>query len=68
MISKGQAVRGSTIDGGCKTLSGTSVASPVVTGAIALLASTLPPNIRWKVVIHSQAQMSLIKIKSFSFF
>jgi len=32
VVAYGQSVRGSSIRGGCKTLSGTSVASPVVAG------------------------------------
>ncbi|XP_066902456.1 membrane-bound transcription factor site-1 protease [Halyomorpha halys] len=39
IVTYGSSVRGSSINGGCRTLSGTSVASPVVTGAVALLAS-----------------------------
>lgn len=39
IVTYGAAVRGSAIMGGCRTLSGTSVASPVVAGAVALLAS-----------------------------
>ena len=33
---------GSRIQGGCRSLSGTSVASPVVAGAVCLLASIVP--------------------------
>lgn len=39
IVTYGSSVRGSSIKGGCRTLSGTSVASPVVAGAVALLAS-----------------------------
>ncbi|XP_073999210.1 membrane-bound transcription factor site-1 protease isoform X2 [Rhodnius prolixus] len=39
IVTYGSTVRGSSIRGGCRTLSGTSVASPVVAGAVALLAS-----------------------------
>ena len=38
IVTYGSAVRGSSIQGGCRSLSGTSVASPVVAGAITLLA------------------------------
>ena len=38
IMSGSSAVRGSSIQGGCRSLSGTSVASPVVAGAITLLA------------------------------
>jgi membrane-bound transcription factor site-1 protease len=38
LVTYGSLVRGSNLNSGCKVLSGTSVASPVVSGAIALLA------------------------------
>jgi membrane-bound transcription factor site-1 protease len=40
-------VTGSKITAGCRSLSGTSVASPVVAGAVCLLASTVPEERRW---------------------
>ncbi|XP_066582783.1 membrane-bound transcription factor site-1 protease isoform X2 [Prorops nasuta] len=39
LVTYGSGVRGTALQGGCRTLSGTSVASPVVAGAVALLAS-----------------------------
>ena len=39
IVTYGASVRGSNIKGGCRSLSGTSVASPVVAGAVTLLAS-----------------------------
>lgn len=51
VLAYGQSVQGSKIYGGCRALSGTSVASPVVTGAIALLASSVPEYER-KMVIN----------------
>ncbi|XP_014609822.1 PREDICTED: membrane-bound transcription factor site-1 protease [Polistes canadensis] len=39
LVTYGSGVRGLALPNGCKTLSGTSVASPVVAGAVALLAS-----------------------------
>ncbi|XP_044750367.1 membrane-bound transcription factor site-1 protease [Coccinella septempunctata] len=39
IVTYGSGVRGSNIKGGCRVLSGTSVASPVVAGAVTLLAS-----------------------------
>ncbi|KAG7200046.1 hypothetical protein KM043_000496 [Ampulex compressa] len=39
LVTYGSGVRGSALRTGCRTLSGTSVASPVVAGAVALLAS-----------------------------
>ncbi|XP_033110003.1 membrane-bound transcription factor site-1 protease-like isoform X1 [Anneissia japonica] len=41
IVTYGSAVRGSGLKGGCRTLSGTSVASPVVAGAVTLLASAV---------------------------
>lgn len=37
IVSYGMDVHGSSVSGGCQTLSGTSVASPVVAGAVTLL-------------------------------
>jgi len=37
IVTYGAGVRGSGLRGGCRPLSGTSVASPVVAGAVALL-------------------------------
>ncbi|XP_046807318.1 membrane-bound transcription factor site-1 protease isoform X2 [Lucilia cuprina] len=42
IVTYGSQVKGSNLDGGCRTLSGTSVASPVVAGAIALILSGAP--------------------------
>ena len=42
VVAYGKDVMGSRIEGGCRSLSGTSVASPVVAGAVCLLASTVP--------------------------
>ncbi|XP_055625607.1 membrane-bound transcription factor site-1 protease isoform X2 [Toxorhynchites rutilus septentrionalis] len=39
IVTYGSQVKGSNLHGGCKSLSGTSVASPVVAGAVTLLAS-----------------------------
>ena len=41
VMAYGRDVQGSRITGGCRGLSGTSVASPVVAGAVCLLASTM---------------------------
>lgn len=43
LVTYGASVLGSRIYGGCRALSGTSVASPVAAGAVALLASVVPP-------------------------
>jgi len=41
IVTYGSAVRGSALKGGCRSLSGTSVASPVVAGAVTLLMSAV---------------------------
>ena len=41
IVAYGKDVPGASMQGGCRSLSGTSVASPVVAGAVALLASTV---------------------------
>lgn len=41
IVTYGSGVRGSSLRGGCRSLSGTSVASPVVAGAISLLLSSV---------------------------
>lgn len=39
IVTYGSQVKGSNVHGGCRSLSGTSVASPVVAGAVTLIAS-----------------------------
>lgn len=46
VVAYGRDVMGSRIQGGCRSLSGTSVASPVVAGAVCLLASVVPEEHR----------------------
>ena len=41
IVTYGSGVRGSALGSGCRSLSGTSVASPVVAGAVALLAGAV---------------------------
>ncbi len=50
VLTYGAHVHGLSLTGGCRALSGTSVACPVVAGAVALLASMLPEERRWKVL------------------
>ncbi len=45
IVTYGSGVQGSALSGGCRTLSGTSVASPVVTGAVALLAGAVNKSV-----------------------
>lgn len=44
IVTFGSSVSGSAIKGGCRSLSGTSVASPVVAGAVTLLYSAVINN------------------------
>lgn len=41
-MTYGSGVHGSALRGGCRSLSGTSVASPVVAGVVALLVGAVP--------------------------
>ena len=45
IVTYSSGVRGSALHSGCRSLSGTSVASPVVTGAVALLVSAVPRSL-----------------------
>jgi len=54
IVTYGAGVRGSSLKGGCRSLSGTSVASPVVTGAITLLMSA---------VLHKNVEVNPASIK-----
>lgn len=47
--------------GGCRTLSGTSVASPVAAGCAALLASTVPEGRRWPLLNPASMKQALIE-------
>lgn len=59
-MAYGRDVKGSRIGGGCRSLSGTSVASPVVTGAVALLASTVPAAKRDRLLNPASMKQALI--------
>lgn len=50
-----------TPQGGCRTLSGTSVASPVVAGCVALLASTVPAPQRWQLLNPASMKQALVE-------
>jgi membrane-bound transcription factor site-1 protease len=60
VVAYGHAVQGSGIGGGCKTLSGTSVASPVVAGAVALLASSVPEAKRAQILNPASMKQVLL--------
>lgn len=50
VVAPGSSLIGAKIYGGCKRLSGTSVASPVVAGVVTLLSSVVPPEQRWRLL------------------
>eukprot|EP00887_Chlorella_sp_A99_P005260 scaffold1.g5260.t1 len=61
IMAFGRDVQGSRIGGGCRSLSGTSVASPVVAGAVCLLASVVPEERRWAVVNPASMKQALVE-------
>lgn len=61
ILAYGELVHGSKIYGGCRPLSGTSMACPVVTGAVALLASTVPEYERKAVINPASIKQVLIE-------
>lgn len=61
VVTYGDNVWGSKISGGCRSLSGTSVASPVAAGAALLLISTLPEDTRWSVLNPAVMKQILVE-------
>ena len=61
IVAFGQDVFGSRISGGCRSLSGTSVASPVVAGAVTLLASVVPERERWLKLNPASMKQALVE-------
>jgi len=61
VVTVGQSLYGSSIDGKCRTLSGTSVASPVVTGVATLLASVVPQEQRWDLLNPASLKQVLVE-------
>lgn len=61
IVAYGRDIIGSKINSGCKSLSGTSVASPVVAGAVCLLASVIPDTIRWDIINPASMKQALIE-------
>lgn len=60
IVTFGKEVLGSKTGGGCKQMSGTSFASPVVAGAVALLASIIPEERRWSVLNPGSMKQALV--------
>jgi membrane-bound transcription factor site-1 protease len=61
VMAYGRDVRGSKIGDGCRALSGTSVASPVIAGAVALLASTIPEGRRDELLNPASMKQALVE-------
>ena len=61
IMAFGDDVLGSRIQGGCRPLSGTSVASPVVAGAVVLLASTVAAADRSTHVTPASMKQALVE-------
>ncbi|EFO21098.2 hypothetical protein LOAG_07390 [Loa loa] len=55
IVSYGSSVYGSALDGNCRALSGTSVASPVVAGAVAVMLSGIEDKRLWNPAVVKQA-------------
>jgi subtilisin family serine protease len=61
IVAYGREVIGSKMSTGCKSLSGTSVASPVVAGAVCLLASVVPEKERWQLLNPASMKQALVE-------
>lgn len=61
IVAYGREVVGSKISTGCKSLSGTSVASPVVAGAVCLLASVISEKDRWNLLNPASMKQALVE-------
>ncbi|VDK82699.1 unnamed protein product, partial [Onchocerca ochengi] len=55
IVSYGASVYGSALNGDCRALSGTSVASPVVAGAVAVMLSGIEDKRLWNPAVVKQA-------------
>ncbi|MQL91736.1 hypothetical protein Taro_024341 [Colocasia esculenta] len=64
VVAYGRDIMGSKISTGCKSLSGTSVASPVVAGAVCLLVSVIPESIRKEVLNPAIMKQALVEAAS----
>ncbi|XP_039025866.1 subtilisin-like protease SBT6.1 isoform X2 [Hibiscus syriacus] len=61
VVAYGREIMGSKISTGCKTLSGTSVASPVVAGVVCLLVSVIPENKRKEILNPASMKQALVE-------
>nr|AUS89414.1 SITE-1 protease [Sesuvium portulacastrum] len=61
VVAYGRDIMGSKISTGCKSLSGTSVASPVVAGVVCLLVSIIPENDRKRILNPASMKQALVE-------
>lgn len=61
VVAYGREIMGSKISTGCKSLSGTSVASPVVAGIVCLLVSIIPENKRKQILNPGSMKQALVE-------
>ncbi|KAG4180139.1 hypothetical protein ERO13_A10G147200v2 [Gossypium hirsutum] len=64
VVAYGREIMGSKISTGCKQLSGTSVASPVVAGVVCLLVSIIPENRRKEIPDHPTQMIVFFSLPS----
>nr|DAD44666.1 TPA_asm: hypothetical protein HUJ06_002896 [Nelumbo nucifera] len=61
IVAYGRDIMGSKISTGCKSLSGTSVASPVAAGVVCLLVSVIPEGSRKKILNPASMKQALVE-------
>ncbi|GFS41015.1 SITE-1 protease [Actinidia rufa] len=61
VVAYGREIMGSKISTGCKSLSGTSVASPVVAGVVCLLVSVIPEGNRKDILNPASMKQALVE-------
>ncbi|CAH9091669.1 unnamed protein product [Cuscuta europaea] len=61
IVAYGREIMGSKISTGCKSLSGTSVASPVVAGIVCLLVSVIPEGKRKDLLNPASVKQALVE-------
>lgn len=61
VVAYGREIMGSKISTGCKSLSGTSVASPVVAGVVCLLVSVIPESKRREILNPASMKQALVE-------
>ncbi|KAL4589623.1 hypothetical protein LXL04_002531 [Taraxacum kok-saghyz] len=61
VVAYGREIMGSKISTGCKPLSGTSVASPVVAGVVCLLFSVIPDSDRKRILNPASMKQALVE-------